>query len=327
MREPQNRSSKLLISLPYYCGRASFANVALRVSFVWMKFAVLGLLLAGIFGLLSRLVQDKLRTLLFHNPVCLLAAPVILTAYFSVAASLAGAFSFHLAALVLAYTGVPALVAFAQPRERVKCPSAMDFATMLLLWLPLEAAVGASLVPRPAQGFLHSAAYGTAILLGLAIFLGYRSLDGMKYCWPSTRDVRYAALGFVLTAPVLIAVGRAIDFIPPYHAPAGPWHRWPVAFLVILVGTGLPEEILFRCLVQNGLMLRFGSGFRTLFAAGLIFGCAHLDNGPQPAPNWRYMILATLAGCAYGKVFQKGSSVWSSALFHALVDVTKHAIF
>ncbi len=96
---------------------------------------------------------------------------------------------------------------------------------------------------------------------------------------------------------------------------------------VIFAGTALPEEILFRSLIQNLLMLRLGATPRTLLAASIIFGAAHLDNGPQPLPNWRYMILATIAGVAYGRVFQKSSSVVSSALLHTMVDWTKHFFF
>ena len=54
-------------------------------------------------------------------------------------------------------------------------------AAILLLWLPLEFALGAKLVPRPAQGYLHSVAYGVAILLGLLLFLGYRSFPGLRF--------------------------------------------------------------------------------------------------------------------------------------------------
>jgi membrane protease YdiL (CAAX protease family) len=74
-------------------------------------------------------------------------------------------------------------------------------------------------------------------------------------------------------------------------------------------------------------MQRYGFTAGMLLVSGFIFGCAHLDNGPQPLPNWRYMILATIAGVAYGKVFQKSSSVFSSVTFHALVDATKHVFF
>ena len=96
---------------------------------------------------------------------------------------------------------------------------------------------------------------------------------------------------------------------------------------IIFAGTAVPEEILFRSLIQNLLTLRWGGGWRTLLAASVIFGCAHLDNGPQPLPNWRYMILATIAGLAYGQVFQRASTVLSSAGLHTLVDWTKHFFF
>jgi hypothetical protein len=201
---------------------------------------------------------------------------------------------------------------------------------ILLLWLPLEFAAGARLVPRPAQGFLHSVAYGIAILLGLVLFTGYRSFSGMKYSLPRRgSDFGLPMAAFAITAPVLMVVGIALGFIPMPHWPgaAATGGRMAGAFGIILAGTALPEEILFRALIQNLIMQRFGASWRTLLAASLIFGCAHLDNGPQPLPNWRYMILATIAGMAYGMVFQRASTVLSSAALHAMVDWTKHFFF
>ena len=98
-------------------------------------------------------------------------------------------------------------------------------------------------------------------------------------------------------------------------------------FGIIFVATALPEEILFRSLIQNWLMQKFGSTTAVLVVASLIFGCAHINNGPQAFPNWHYMILATIAGFAYGKVFQRASSAIASMTLHALVDATKHVFF
>jgi membrane protease YdiL (CAAX protease family) len=126
---------------------------------------------------------------------------------------------------------------------------------------------------------------------------------------------------------VLIVLGIAIGFSPPPHMPVQAPGRMAAAVGLIFIGTALPEEILFRSLIQNLLMRRFGSGIGTLLAASFIFGCAHLNNGPQALPNWRYMILATMAGVAYGRVFQRASSVLSSATLHMLVDWTKHFFF
>jgi membrane protease YdiL (CAAX protease family) len=52
-----------------------------------------------------------------------------------------------------------------------------------------------------------------------------------------------------------------------------------------------------------------------------------LNNGPQPVPNWRYMILATFAGVAFGWVFRKSTSIVPSASLHALVNTVKYAFF
>jgi len=277
-----------------------------------------------LFAILSFVVPSVRR--LAAHPVCLFAVPAALTLLFCGLAAAAGDFGVRLALLVTAYAFAPAAAAFVQgPAGK---PTWLDFAIILMLWLPLEFSAGQYLIPKPAQGFLHSVAYGMAILLGLTIFLGFRRLPGMKFNLPSARDLAYGAAAFLICAPILIATGRLLGFIPPQHAPAHP-SAGGVArtFGLIFVGTALPEEILFRSLIQNWLMQRYGFTARMLFVSAFIFGCAHLDNGPQPLPNWRYMILATIAGIAYGKAFQKSSSVFSSVTCHALVDATKHIFF
>jgi membrane protease YdiL (CAAX protease family) len=49
--------------------------------------------------------------------------------------------------------------------------------------------------------------------------------------------------------------------------------------------------------------------------------------GHPPSPNWRYALLACLAGVAYGYVYQRTRSIAASALTHALVDWTWIAAF
>jgi membrane protease YdiL (CAAX protease family) len=290
---------------------------------------VLALLLLAILGFLSPTVTNRARSGLQSRPALLFAVPAVLTLLFSGLAVAADAFSVPLALLVLVYTFAPVALAFFQgPGGRPARSRWLDFVIILMLWLPLEFSAGQHLIPKPAQGFLHSVAYGIAILLGLTIFLGFRALPGMKFNLPSARDLAYGAAAFLACAPILIAGGRLLGFIPPFHAPAHPSAgAIGRTFGVIFVGTALPEEILFRSLIQNWLMQSFGFTSRMLFVSAFIFGCAHLDNGPQPLPNWRYMILATIAGLAYGKAFQKSSSVFSSVTCHALVDATKHIFF
>jgi membrane protease YdiL (CAAX protease family) len=293
-----------------------------------MQTTVLGLLLAAIFVLFAAPLQQRLQKVLGRTPPAIWAAPFLLAAIFAGAAALAGVFRPALAAMVLVYASAPVLCAYLAGPGPARQPLVLDFGAILLLWLPLEFGAGQNLVPRAAQGFLHSVGYGIAILLALILFLGFRAFPGLKYNPPRHgRDWWLPLAGFVLVAPVLAVVGIAIGFIPPPHLPTRSAASMAAAVGVIFAGTALPEEILFRSLIQNLLMLRFGSNWRTLGAAAVIFGAAHLDNGPQAAPNWRYAIEATIAGAAYGRVFQKASSVTSSAMLHMLVDWTKHFFF
>ncbi len=285
-----------------------------------LQTATLALLLAAIFAFFAAPVQRGLQGALRRRPALLWAAPLLLTAVFVAASAVVSAVSAAQTVVVLVYTCAPVLCRYKLPRA--------DFLTILLLWLPIEFAAGITFVPRASYGFLHTVIYGIAILLGLTLFLGFRPIGGMKFDLPrGWRDVWLPLAGFALVAPVLIAVGVEIGFIPPPHWPVQPAGKMAAAVGIIFAGTALPEEILFRALIQNLMMRRFGATTRTLFWASLVFGCAHLDNGPQPLPNWRYMILATIAGLAYGRVFQKSSSVVSSALLHMMVDWTKHFFF
>jgi len=257
----------------------------------------------------------------------LFAIPAVLSAVFLAVAAKLGAFSAPLVALILAYTFLPMAVAYLA--KGTPPPTWHDFVIIALLWFPLEFSLGHQFIPKHAQSTLHLAAYGVSIVLALSIFLLFRRLTGMKINLPrSGRDFVNLLLGFAACAPILIALGRAIGFLPPFHWPANP----PALhigsqYLIVLAATALPEEILFRGLIQNCIAQRFGTSTTTLLISALIFGCAHLDNGPGPLPNWRYMILATIAGIAYGKVFEKSSSIFASAGLHALVDTIKHISF
>jgi len=286
-----------------------------------MRAPVLLILLLAVLSFLNPYIRRWMS-----RPAVLFILPGLLTLGFGVLAVAVDAFSITLILLVLAYSYAPAMAALYEGAQAP--PGWLDFLIILMLWLPLEFSAGGALVPRPAQGFLHSVAYGVAIILALTIFAGFRGLRGMKFKLPSARDILYGCVAFLVVAPVLMVGGRLLGFIPPWHLPAhagaGAMAR---TFGAIFVGTALPEEILFRSLIQNWLMQRFGSTNRMLLAAAFIFGCAHLDNGPQALPNWRYMILATVAGAAYGKAFQKSESVFSSVTCHALVDATKHLFF
>lgn len=290
-----------------------------------MQATVLAVFLAAVLALLSNRLKSRLHGALKRRPTLVFAAPAVLTAAFALSAAAAGAASLGLVAAVLAYTLAPAVCVWALgPGMREGRPAALDFAAVALLWLPLELGAGASLVPLAAQGFLHSVAYGVAILLALVLFAGFRALPGMKYNAPrAARDFSVPVAGFLLLAPVLYVLGAWLGFLNPPHAPPNP-HPGAMAarWTVIFAATALPEEILFRSLIQNLLMLRYGFTNGVLAVSAAVFGLAHLNNGAFP--NWRYAVLAAVAGFGFGKVFQMAGSVLSSAGVHATVNAVKH---
>lgn len=292
-----------------------------------MQILIPAVFLSLILALLCPQLQAILQRALTARPPLVFFAPLGLSALFGLFAAALGAWNIPLAALMFGYTLIPTACAYWA--RRIPPPVWVDFAIILMLWFPLEFAVGAQWTPRPAQGLLHIAAYGVSVSLALTLFLLFRRLDGMKYNLPRTgRDFTNLMIGFAASAPILLIAGMLTGFLPPFHLPP----RWsPIAiggqFLVILAATALPEEILFRGLIQNALMQKFGAATRTLVLASIIFGLAHLDNGPGPLPNWRYAIVAAIAGFAYGKVFQSSSSIFASAGLHALVNTIKHNCF
>lgn len=283
-----------------------------------MQAFLIAFFLIIVLGLLSTAVQERVRALFRAKPRAIWLVPAALTLLF---AAVLG-FRTPFVPLVAVYTLVPTALVYAGRRPW------LDFAAILLLWLPVEFAAGRDLLPKNAWGVANIAARGTSIVLALALFLLYREMKGMKYNLPRRwSDLAYPALGFLAVAPVLIALGLWLGYMGPYRAsPYGP-AGFALLWGKTLLGVALPEELLFRALIQNWLMQRFGFSHRTLFAAALIFGAAHLNNGPGPLPNWRYMILATIAGFVFGKVFWKSSSILSSASLHALVNSVRHAFF
>jgi membrane protease YdiL (CAAX protease family) len=96
-------------------------------------------------------------------------------------------------------------------------------------------------------------------------------------------------------------------------------------FFGILWVVALSEEFFFRGLLQQWLGKWTGSLTVALVVASLLFGSAHLGFNHK-FPNWRFSIVAAIAGVFYGLAWRTTKSIQSSMVTHALT-VTLWRVF
>lgn len=248
--------------------------------------------------------------------------PVLLVPYGLYAAG-TGAFEATALLRLAAFLALPLLLVYLA-RLR-KDPGPFDFLAVLALWLPFDLRLLEGIWTWPegrgSYGFLTV----MAVDLALVLFVLYRGLDGIGYRFRLTlRQLLFALMCFALFSAIAVPLGLAIDFLayePRAFDPVG----FLGSFLAILLFIGIPEEFLFRGLVQNFFEKWWGRGIRTLLLAALVFGAAHLDN--DAPPNFRYALMATLAGIFYGWTFRRAGNLLAPALVHALVDAVWRAVF
>lgn len=161
--------------------------------------------------------------------------------------------------------------------------------------------------------------------VALACFLFVRRLGNVGYSigW-GRRWGLWIAGSFLLFAAVAIPLGTAIHFVRfEGHVQALGALPWNACAVLLFIAW--PEEFLFRGLLQNLLAKSLRNGALGLLAASVLFGFSHITNGGFP--NWRYVLLAAIAGLFYGWTWMKTGSIFASALVHAAVDVTWRLFF
>jgi membrane protease YdiL (CAAX protease family) len=166
---------------------------------------------------------------------------------------------------------------------------------------------------------------------GLALFNKVLLLDAGIYGFQGIRQLRRVgfdlrlrrqdfAIGlFALAAytPIAAGLGLWLKFLHFHRVIPSPWHvltAWLFTFFFIAV----PEELFFRGWMQNLLERRVGPA-RSLLITSALFGLSHF-NKRTTFFNWRYVLLAALAGIFYGLAWRQARRVGSSAVTHASVD-------
>jgi hypothetical protein len=273
-----------------------------------LPLALFALLAGGYVALGVAEVPRRLSEALGRRSARVLAGPAVLWTACVLYAAAAGLSVGDRALAFATYLAIPALILATGAAERGKVP-----------WRELAAAasLGAAIkyhllptLPIPAPGG-YDASRLVGLVAGLYFFLVARPLDGIGYRWAlSTRDALTAALVFAAYAAIALPIGFATHFIVWNPRAAGP--DVILRPIVVYLVTAVPEEFLFRGLIQNLLSRWLGIPLG-LAIGSVIFGLSHL-------PDPRYAVLATIAGVAYGLVYLRTGKVTASAITHALVD-------
>lgn len=199
-----------------------------------------------------------------------------------------------------------------------------DYLVVALMWLPVEFRWMYRLFPYPQQ-LTHILTILLALSTGVAAFVLLRRLEGVGYEIGWGRGFGWiVAINIILFGVIAAPLGIKIGFLT--YAPSLERLRsLPVSALGILLFTAWPEEFLFRGLLQNLFSRTLRNQWAGLICASVVFGLSHILH--EPFPNWKYVLLATIAGIVYGRAWMKSGSLLPSTLVHAFVDISWHVLF
>jgi len=226
-----------------------------------------------------------------------------------------GVFQMH---WLLVYALLPTLIAVVLWRAHERDPEQighwLDFAVLLILGLIVEFRRFDAAWPA------HLSAFNRIILLdaGLYGFVVIRRLSNVGFdLRPQLCDWKNGLRELAFYAPIAVPLGLAIGFLHT-HAEWPGVFRISVSLVSIFFLVAILEETYFRGWWQNLLERRIGPN-PALLVTSVLFGLSHFNKGAT-AFNWRYVLLATLAGIFYGRAWRSNHRILASAITHACVD-------
>jgi hypothetical protein len=154
--------------------------------------------------------------------------------------------------------------------------------------------------------------------LALYLYLVVRRLAGVGYSLLPGRDAIARGLKeWIYFLPFGIGLGLVTGFIH-FHSRLPSATQASAELLVTFLLIAIPEELFFRGILQNLLETRLGRR-PALLGTAVLFGLAHFNKGATF--NWRYVLLAAVAGFFYGRAWRSRRQLLASAVTHTAVDV------
>jgi len=209
--------------------------------------------------------------------------------------------------LAVAILGLTALLEYARGAWA-------DYLALLVVALIIEKHVFASAWPIPGLSGLEKLLFVDVVLYEYLVVRTQLAI-GFDFRARAT-DFLVGLREFAYYAPVAIALGFALGFLH-LHPITGNAAWVGAAWLFTLFFVALPEEIFFRGILLNLLEKQIGTR-AALIVSSVVFGLAHFNK--RAVFNWRYVILAAIAGVFYGRSYLANRRILSAGVTHATVD-------
>ncbi len=170
----------------------------------------------------------------------------------------------------------------------------------------------------------HLSVFNKVLLLdaGIYAFLAVRQLDGVGFDLRlRLRDIAIGLREFLFFFPFALGLGLWLGFLHLHgfgSAIGAVALKFAGAWVFTFLFIAVPEELFFRGWVQNLLERTIGRT-KALFATAILFGLSHFNKRAVHF-NWRYVLLAAIAGVFYGRAWRSNRRVGASSVTHATVD-------
>jgi uncharacterized protein len=189
-----------------------------------------------------------------------------------------------------------------------------DYVALLVVALIIEKHVFASAWPVPGLSGLEKFLFVDVVLYE---YLVVRTHIDVGFDFRARiRDFAVGLREFVFYTPIALALGFALGFLH-LHAISSDAAWIGASWLFTLFFVAMPEELFFRGILLQLLEKSMGTRAALLVSAA-VFGLAHFNK--RAIFNWRYVILAAIAGVFYGRSYLANRRLLSAAVTHTTVD-------
>jgi hypothetical protein len=215
--------------------------------------------------------------------------------------------------LVAILSTVLGIYALAPPKSQKL--SWQDALVLLLIAAPAYGGWYQNVWPAPV--YLDVMARLFFVPLAAFAVLSVRRLADVGYVWRlEAGDWVEGVKQLVLFSVVGLPLGFGLGFIA-WHPRNEGLPELAFSFVGIFLFIAVAEELFFRGVLQNLLEKSLANKYAARGIASAVFGLSHIQHG---FPNWRYVLMAAIAGWFYGTAWHKRKSIVASSVTHAAID-------